>query len=147
MQESTRRSFWTSFWGVLAGLFSASATANAAPTKINLDQIKVSAAGSGLVGFANGTGTPVAVGAGLALTGGTLSAPASQAVVRRRGVVLTRDASGNWPLPVGVRVNTSVWRNGMRQNPSSDYSIVADVVIPTPTAPWEADATVLVDGE
>jgi hypothetical protein len=64
-----------------------------------------------------------------------------------RGVLLTRDGSGNYPLPVGVRVGTSVWRGGIRQAPTLDYNIVADVVIPVAAYPWEADATVLVDGE
>jgi hypothetical protein len=66
--------------------------------------------------------------------------------VRNYGMLLTRDVDGNYPLPVGYRVNTAVWRNGVRQS-GEDYSIVNNAVVPTPQWPWKSGDKILVDGE
>jgi hypothetical protein len=145
MQATTRRGFWSSFWAGLAGLFAGSSSNAAAATKTDLSQIKTPA-GTGLMGYANGSGVPVAVGSGLSLAGGVLSAPGTAAPPPVTAI-LTRDPSGNYPLPAGVRVRTKVYRNGSRQALGIDYTVVADVVTPVAAFPWEPDATVLVDGE
>ena len=145
MQETTRRSFWSTFWAALVGLIMGSSAS--AASKVDLSQLKVNAAGPGLLGYAGGSAALVAVGSGLNLAGGVLSAPGTTAPQRTRGVILARDAAGNYPLPAGVRLRTSVWRGGMRQAAGLDYAIVSDVVTPVAAYPWEPDATVLVDGE
>lgn len=149
MQESTRRGFWAALWAVIVGFLFGASSINAA-TKINLDQIKPGIPGTGLIGYAANAVTPVTVGSGLSLSGGVLSAPPAPPPVipvRTFGVLLARDISGGYPLPVGVRSKTAVWRGGMRQAAGVDYNIAADVVTPVAGLPWEEDATVLVDGE
>jgi len=145
--DNSRRGFWAALAAFFAGLF---ATSNAsAATKVRLDQVRAPVAGPGLMGYGpDTTGTPVTVGSGLQLSGGVLSAPGVAPSERSFAVVLTRDASGNYPLPAGVRVRTEVFRNGLMQNPAKDYSIVANVVTPVSTVgAWDASDDVWVNGE
>ena len=66
---------------------------------------------------------------------------------RSFGILLKRDVNGNYPLPAGVRLRTAVWRNGLRQAPTLNYTIVADVAVPVVAFPWGPGDLILVDGE
>lgn len=61
-------------------------------------------------------------------------------------VKLVRDVNGNYPLPIGVRNDTKVYRNGVRQLLGEDYTIVANVVIPRIDYPWDISDLIIADG-
>ena len=62
-------------------------------------------------------------------------------------MVLAQDVSGSYLLPVGTRLRTKVYRNGVWQALGLDYSIVSDAVVPAAAHPWSPGDLVLVDGE
>ena len=117
-------------------------------TSLSLNQIQAPQAGPGLVGYGTDRRlAPVALGTGLDLTAGVLSAKAITAPARSYGVKLAMDGSGGFPLPLGVRVRPAIWRNGIRQSSGDDYTIIGDVVIPVSGHPWSVEDTILADGE
>jgi len=146
MGMRTRRGFFSLVVAFLAVLWAA-VKGNAA-TAVALNQIQAPSAGPGLVGFdATKRCSTVAVGTGLNLAGGVLSAAPQTAAVRHWNVRLARDGAGSYPLPEGVRNNAVIHRNGVRAFPGEDYTIVSNVVTPTTGYPWAADDAVFADDE
>ena len=142
-----RRSIFQSIIGALAFLWFA--LTGRAATAMSIDQIQAPQAG-GLIGVgANRRLSQVTLGVGLDLTGGVLSAKA--ATSPGSTAKLKRDPQGNYPLPIGVRSKTKVYRGGLRMalgaDPDGDYTIVADMVIPSLAFPWKVDDFVQADGE
>lgn len=145
--QSDRRSFFDvigrGMTVLFAGLFGA--IAGKAATRVKIGQ--VSGTPNSMAGFdGSGQGISVTVGNGLNLSGGTLTATGASIPVRQHNVALVREASGAWTLPPAVQRNTVIHRNGVRQQPSVDYNIVGEAVVPTGAA-WPVDDTITADGE
>lgn len=147
--ELTRKGFWAALVAFILGLLGAGKVD--AATKISLNQLRSSTAGPGLVGYgADKTGTEVTVGSGLSLSGGVLSAtstppPSSN---RQYGIVLTRDVpSGSYPIPVGARNKTAIYRNGLRMSAGPDFSWTGSAVVFVPALETDIEAVVACDGE
>ena len=144
-----RRSALSGIWSFLALLFGAligRGTAGAA-TRIKPNQVQGGLPNS-LMGFdGQSQGTTVAVGAGLSMSGGVLTATPVSASVRSYNVVLNRQANGTYPLPASVQVKPVFHRNGIRQLETEDYTYTAGVMTPTATAQYQPDDLVICDGE
>jgi hypothetical protein len=86
------------------------------------------------------------LGSGLSYAAGELKVVFPPATSRVYGVVLTADASGNYPLPAGAK-NVALWLNGVRE---TQYTIVEGKIVPAPAPgapgwPPPSESQVLVD--
>lgn len=146
--ENNRRDFLSSLKAFFAGLFAwlfAGGSASGA-TKTSVNQLKGQP--NTLVGLdASGVGQSVTVGSGLSLSSGLLSLTPSQQTSRSYGMVLSRSSTGTYPLPPSISHNIAVFRNGLRQAPTVDYTITSGAIVPVPEYPWGQDDIVVVDGE
>jgi hypothetical protein len=93
----------------------------------------------------------IQIGSTLSITNGILNVvPSPVAIQRSYNTLLTKDSSGNYPLPANaVGTNIVVTVNGLRYN-LSEYSIVLKVITPNCTAGsvdcnWPVNAVIVVD--
>ncbi|MCX8008289.1 MAG: hypothetical protein N3A54_01145 [Patescibacteria group bacterium] len=101
-----------------------------AQTKPTINQIRAPISTNiQLVGLVNGKMVPVVIGTGIQIvqTGSTYEIRATQPVIPvTTASRLTRSADGSWPLPSACTMLVSVFRNGLRQWNTIDFTVTSN---------------------